>query len=666
MFYPDTTELSQLKPAFDFEPEESNTIPTDTVSSNASFSEKKVVAEVEKMVRVPISQLKQFNTLFEQLVLNRNSINLRLQQLQNVVNLMSQRMSQMEHSNTQLKQWYDRASVEGLLNERDLSNSVLVSSTNNKRGNFDNLEMDRYSDIHLICQEQIETIVQLQEVAIDIKLGVGEIHQSVRDLHYTTKSMQGNVTRTQMLPFADAVKRLPRTIRNLNLQFNKKVKLELIGEKTLLDRSVIEALADPLMHLLRNSFDHGIEDVQTRTAAGKPESGTITITAKNQGTYSIITLQDDGGGIDLNKIRDRICQMGFTPAEAIQIPETELIDFIFEPGFSTAQQVTELSGRGVGMDVVRTNLREVRGDVRVDSEKGKGTIFTLTIPFSLSILRVAIIEQKGIIFAIPANSIRELIPIELESTLTSDNIAMVEWNDLDIPLVEAEKILAYTRPKNTSSLTGKPTIDSPMTLVVGDRQSNAALKITRFWNEQESTIRAIDSPVSLLPGIISSVVFGDGKVIPLIDPIMLIENYLSNSSKFDELIQTSIDKAPTATTILIVDDSINVRLYLSLTLEKAGYLVEQARDGREAVDKLLGGLIVDAVICDLEMPQLDGYGVLEEIKERPEFADLPIAMLTSRSNEKHRKLAMNLGASAYFSKPYNEQHLLDTLAQIIN
>ena len=663
----DSLELSELQSAFEIEEDEyATTIQTNPVSSTVpSTPEQKIAVEVEKMVRVPISQLKQFNTLFEQLVLNRNSINLRLQQLQNVVTLMSSRMSQMESSNVKLRQWYDKASVEGLLNEKDLSSPTSVSLTNNKR-DFDNLEMDRYSDIHLICQEQIETIVQLQEVATDIELGVGEIHQSVRDLHYTTKSMQGNVTRTQMLPFADAVKRLPRTIRNLNLQFNKKVKLNITGEKTLLDRSVIEALADPLMHLLRNSFDHGIEDSQTRIAAGKPESGTITIQAKNQGTYSVITLQDDGGGIDLDKIRDRVCQMGFSPAEAAQIPETELLNFIFEPGFSTAQQVTELSGRGVGMDVVRTNLQEVRGDVRVNTKQGEGTTFTLRIPFSLSILRVAVIEQRGIVFAIPANSIRELIPVELKSTSSQENIAMMQWNEQDIPLIEVEKIMTYTRSQSALSLTGKPTIDSPMTLVVGDKQSSAGLKISRFWNEQESTIRAIDSPVPLLPGIISSVVFGDGKVIPLIDPILLIENYLSNLSEFDKLIKTTTKKTPTATTILIVDDSINVRRYLSLTLEKAGYLVEQARDGREAVNRLLGGLAVNAVICDVEMPQLDGYGVLEEIKARPEFADLPIAMLTSRSNEKHRKLAMNLGAVAYFSKPYNEQQLLDTLAQIID
>ena len=629
---------------------------------------------VEKMVRVPASQIKQFNNLFEQLILDRNTINLRLQQFQNAIALMGQRMSQIEGSNIQLRKWYDRASVQGLIAnpEQPLTNLVNSSTSNigidraEKRATrFDTLEMDRYSDVHLICQDQIETIVQLQEVTKDIELGLQEINQAVRDLNYTTKSMQGNVTRTQMLPFAEVVKRFPRVIRDLNLQFNKQVNLTIIGEKTVLDRSVIEALGDSLMHLLRNAFDHGIEDTETRIAAGKSPLGTITIQAKNQGTYTVITLSDDGGGISLDKIQDRVVQMGIPRSDVTKIPEVELLDFIFEPGFSTAKQVTELSGRGVGMDVVRTNLQEIRGDVRVATEQGKGTIFTLRIPFTLSILRVAVIEQAGIIFAIPANSIRELVPLKPELIKTSENTKNLLWNQKEIPLVEIEKTLVYRRLHQNINLACNPVIDKDMAIVIEDEKFSAALQISHFWYEQESTIRPIDSPIPLPPGVISSVVFGDGKVIPLVDPTLLtkkcLENQFTDRDSSTTLITTQNLSA--TKTILVVDDSINVRRYLSLTLEKAGYRVEQAKDGREAVDKLLGGLSVQAVICDIEMPRLDGYGVLEEIKERAEFAQLPIAMLTSRSNEKHRKLAMNLGASAYFSKPYNEQKLLEQIAQ---
>ena len=629
---------------------------------------------VDKMVRVPASQLKQFNNLFEQLILERNSINSQVQQFQDVISLMGERMSQMERSNVRLKQWYDRASIEGLLNSSEQTTALTASTLGNgdnnltekrKQNRFDILEMDRYSDVHLICQEQIETIVQLQEVATDIELGLQEINQTVRNLNYTTKSMQGNVTRTQMLPFSEVVKRFPRVIRDLNLQFDKQVELKIIGENTLLDRFVVETLSDPLMHLLRNSFDHGIEDRETRIAVGKSPTGTITIQAANRGTYTVITISDDGAGISLAKIRDRVMQLGISQEEVAQIPETDLLNFIFEPGFSTAKQVTELSGRGVGMDVVKTNLEDMRGDVRVATELGNGTTFTLRIPFTLSILKVAIIEQAGIIFAIPANSIREILPLESATITNFDSNRCLVWDREQIPLITAEKTFVYNRSQHNLKLAGLPAIDRSMALVVGENKSYAALQISRFWQEQESTIRPIDSPIPLPPGVISSVIFGDGKVIPLVDPMLLIEECLKKQDNQIEQNITATNNHPTIKTILVVDDSINVRRYLSLTLEKAGYKVEQAKDGQEAVDRLLAGLSVNAVICDIEMPRLDGYGVLEEIKERTEFAYLPIAMLSSRSNEKHRKLAMNLGASAYFSKPYNEQELLNQLNELL-
>ena len=686
----DSTALSSLQSAFELNTPEPIPLKQPLPSAKELPAVSKIPApSIDKMVRVPVSQLQQFNSLFEQLVLNRNSINLRLQQFQDIIYLMSQRISQMEYSNTQLKKWYDRASMEGFLSQTQQAislpdnshsdrqvqtTSAVENHTQNRRlqenlkGHFDSLEMDRYTDIHLICQEQIETIVQLQEVATDIKLGMQDIDLAVKDLNYTTKSMQGNVTRTQMLPFSEVVKRFPRVIRDLNLQFDKQVNLKVVGEATLLDRSVIEALSDPLMHLLRNAFDHGIEDTATRIAAGKPEAGTITIRATTQGTYNIITLSDDGGGISVAKIRDRLMKMGFSRSDAASIPEAELLDFIFEPGFSTAKQVTELSGRGVGMDVVKTNLQEFKGNVKVATEPGKGTTFTLRIPFTLSILKVAIIERAGIIFAIPANTIRELVPLS-DAIATSENLQdkYLSWNQQEIPLVEIEKTLSYRRSSNNITLTGSPAIDRTMALVINDEKSLAALQIDRFWHEQESTVRSIDSPLPLPPGVVNSIIFGDGRVIPLIDPVLLIEKCLSNPIvELDSNDSIAPVKPTAATTILVVDDSINVRRYLSLTLEKAGYRVEQAKDGREAVDKLIGGLEVNGVICDIEMPKLDGYGVLEEIKERSEFADLPIAMLTSRSNEKHRKVAMNLGASAYFSKPYNEQELLNELAILVN
>jgi two-component system, chemotaxis family, sensor histidine kinase and response regulator PixL len=651
--------LNELQAAFDleipqiFEPDDRDLFPTisDRVPSSAG-----------KMVRVPLTQLKQFNNLFEKLILERNIVKLRLKQLHSATSLMRPRMEQMETSNYHLKQWYDRVSAAGFLPE-----SIEVLEPEDSR--FDTLELDRYDDVHLICQEQIETIVQLQEVTTDIELSLLEIDRAIHDFGRTTKSLQNNVTRTQMVPFSEAIGRFHRTIRDLNLQFDKQVCLKIEGENTLIDRSIIETLSDPLMHLLRNAFDHGIEDSKTRLAIGKTAQGTISIQAIDRGNQTVITLSDDGGGIPLQKIRDRICSMGIPPTQVAEMNDLEILEWIFEPGFSTAQEVTELSGRGVGMDVVRTNLRAISGDVRVETQPGIGTTFTLHIPFSLSISRVAIVERAGILFALQMNSIQEIIPFHPDKVVSSTGRLQISWHEKLIPLIRLEKTLKFDRTSRQFILTIEPAIDRPTILIVGDKSNSFAIEIDRFWCEQEATIRQIQSPLTLPPGFVSSIIFGDGKVIPVIDYLPLVEECLK--PEIDEVLPVPIKNLNMPQiphqplTILVVDDSINVRSYLERTLSRAGYLVEQAKDGQEAIDRLLGGLAVSAVICDIEMPRLDGYGVLAELKNRAEFQNLPIAMLSSRSNEKHRKLAMNLGAAAYFSKPYNEQELLAKLAELV-
>ncbi|MDJ0658602.1 MAG: hybrid sensor histidine kinase/response regulator [Crocosphaera sp.] len=621
-----------------------------------------------KTVRVPVEQLYEINRLFGKLILERNSINLRLEQLTNFVTLMRSRITQLEQSNNQLRTWYDKASLEGIVVRNQELETVPLSKVSssvltleNQTRQFDRLEMDRYSDLHLISQEQIETIVQLQEVTSDIDLGLQKMTQAVQDFNQTTRSLQKNVTTTQMQPFADLVKPFPRLVRDLSLESGKEVTLKIEGETTLIDRTMIETLNAPLMHLLRNAFAHGIEDSNTRLLAGKPPQGTITLEAVNRGTQTIITIKDDGKGIDMGKICHRLRDMGISDPDIHQMSTQDILDYIFQPGFTTSEQVTELAGRGVGMDVVRTSLQDIRGDVQVETEAGKGTTFVLKVPFTLSILRVMLIERAGLIFAVPANSVREVFPSMVEGV---DNLSEITWQGETIPLLHPDKSLQFNRPHKPLEMSGHAIINKPTALIVGNDTTLGAIHIDRVWSEPEVTIRPIESPFPLPMGIISSMMLGDGRVVPLVDPLQLLEDSLEKGSN---PITPSVEPSTqdNVKTILVVDDSINVRRYLTLTLEKAGYQVEQAKDGQDAVDKLVAGLSVDAVICDIEMPRLDGYGVLEELKTKSAFEALPIAMLTSRSNDKHRKLAMNLGASAYFSKPYNEQELLQTLKTIV-
>ncbi len=499
----------------------------------------------------------------------------------------------------------------------------------------------------------------------------------MQELNHTSRSLQANVTRTQMIPFDEVVKPFPRLVRDLSLSLNKPVNLKIEGKTTLLDRAIIETLNAPLIHLIRNAFAHGIEDKATRLANYKSEEGTITLKAVNQGTQTIITISDDGAGINLEQICDYLRGMGVSNKQIRQMSESQILDYIFQPGFSTANTVTQISGRGVGMDVVRTGIQDVRGDIQVHTKAGLGTTFTLKVPYTLSILRVMLVERAGIVFAMPADSVRQVFNLESKDGSSIHNLDKIDWQEEIIPLVRLEETFLFNRPRKPFEIDDNPIINKPSALIIGEVNHYGGIQIDRLWNEQEVSIRPVDSPIPLPKGFVSSIVLGDGRVVPVIDPVQVLEECLEHTVNAENETYTSETQkyprdtgdtviAKPADTILVVDDSINVRRYLALTLEKAGYQVEQAKDGQEAVDKLLAGLMVEAVICDIEMPRLDGYGVLEEIKAKSQFQSLPIAMLTSRSNEKHRKLAMNLGASAYFSKPYNERELLEKISELIH
>ena len=629
-----------------FDETEETTEQVEVEAEETAVPEKK---REETTVRVSVEQLTRLNTLFSRLILEREAVNSRLQQLEEFVNLSKSRTQQLEQANTQLRKWYDRLNWE---------NVQVADYQSKQREGFDTLEMDRYSDLHVLFQEQMESIVQLQEVTSDLEVSSREMHQAMGELNFTTSDLQKGMTQVQTRPFAETVRSFRRVVRDLSIQYDKPVGIEIQGENTLIDRSALEALSAPLNHLFRNAFDHGIEDRETRIARGKPEQGTITLRAYNQGNKSTITISDNGGGIDLEKIKARLGKLGATPQELAQMTEQELLQSIFTPGFSTAERVTELSGRGVGMDVVRTNLDQIRGQIHVDTELGVGTTFTISFPLSLSIARAAIVEAGGVVFAVPAEVIKAF-----EQFDATEGSGEMTWSGVTVPVFTLQQWSQFNRPVKSFEMEGKPTLDRLTTLIIDYYGKWQAFQVDRFWREQEVALRSVDSPLALPPGITGSTVLGDGRPIPLVDPVQLLAWLQQPQEESKPGIDTTSNYDTLSTeTILIIDDSIHVRRYLASALEKAGYQVEQAKDGREAVDKVLNGLPVQAAICDIEMPRLDGYGVLSEIKGHPKFKQLPIAMLTSRGNEKHRQLAMKLGASAYFSKPYNEQELLSTLA----
>ncbi|MFN4067748.1 MAG: response regulator, partial [Thermosynechococcus sp.] len=465
----------------------------------------------------------------------------------------------------------------------------------------------------------------------------------------------------RMRPFADLANRYPRLINELSREYGKKVNLIIEGSQVLIDRTVLSVLADPLLHLVRNAFDHGIEPPEERQALGKPAVGTITLKAAYRGNRTVITVADDGWGLDADKIRQTARRLGLDREWLETASDRDLWQLIFEPGFSTASQVTSLSGRGVGMDVVRTNLRQIRGDIQIDSIPGQGTRFTITIPYTLSVIRVLLVEAAGMLLAVPTEAIEEMVLADRYPPIETLGSTLIDWEGYLTPLLDLSQVFHFQRPHRPVEMEGAPTINQPTLMIVTQGDSALAIPVNRYWSEQEVTIRQVEGELALPKGLSGCTILGNGRIVPLLDPFALFEW----SEQERPPASVAPPAAPSQDTVLVVDDSVNVRRFLASTLEKAGYRVEQAKDGQEAIDKLQSGLQVDALICDIEMPRLDGFGVLTQIRRIPHCQNTPVIMLTSRTGQKHRQLAERLGAAAYFSKPFRESDLLATLEQLI-
>ncbi len=647
----------------------------------------------ENTVRVPSKQLEQINDLFGELIIQRNGLNLQLERLRKLIRNLSQRVQSLERENQELRTAYDRIATQAVISA-EVSSLPLVGNggdrftfdytyqTQDIESKFDALEMDRYNELNLLSQEVMETIVQVQEVTADIQLSVDDTDQISRKLNKTSKQLQRKLTQVRMRPLSDIVDRFPRALRDLSVEFGKNVQLKIEGANTLIERSILEALNEPLMHLMRNAFDHGIEDPATRRACGKPEQGTIEIKATHQGNRTMITMRDDGRGISLEGIRTRALAMGLDATLLAQASDEELLSLIFEPGFSTKDEVTTLSGRGVGMDVVRNNLKHVRGDIKVDTMPGVGTTFTLSVPFTLSVARVLLVESNRMLLAFPTDAVSEIFLLQNEHVFPMANSEVINWQGTMLPLIRLSRYLEFNCYRyDNPNLETPPAINAASILIIEGNNQPIALQIDRCWGEQEVAIRRVEGNISLPAGFSNCTILGDGRVVALVNVSELLywiaandrtprTNQLPSARLKTVFLTPSEEKNPDSLkdqkgTILIVDDSINVRRFLALTLEKGGFLVEQAKDGQDALEKLQSGLKVQAVICDIEMPRVDGYGFLGRVKSNNEFKNIPIAMLTSRSSDKHRQLAMQLGAKAYFSKPYNEQELLRTLEELI-
>ncbi|MFM7888411.1 MAG: response regulator, partial [Pseudanabaena sp.] len=639
---------------------------------------------LDSTIRIPLRHLEALSDRFGELNAERSGLRLQIKRMRDLVQLLNTRMHGLEQSNAQLREAYDRVvtSSETLLPvnaaiSSPIERNYAVANLSSHEGflpyasRFDLLEMDRYSELHVLSREIMDSVVQLQEVSRDLETALTDTEGTERELGRASRQMQTAIEQARMRMLSEILGRFPRLLRDLSLNYGKQVELVIRGSSTLVERSVLDILEDPLLHLVRNAFDHGIETPEERVAAGKPPKGKIEIAAGYRGNQTIITVSDDGYGVDFAKLRDRALQMGLSERDLDNSSNEALLELIFEAGFSTADHVTELSGRGVGMDVVRSNLNTIGGNVRIETEAGKGTTFVLTVPVSLSIARVLLFESNGLQMAILTSAVEEILLIRNTSIHTVANQEVLDWEGYSVPLLSLRDCLHFLRPQFQFETENRPVVDESLILIVSKNNVPFGLQVDRYWGEQEVTIRGVQSVIPMPTGFMGCAILGGGKIVPLVDIDNLLDWVIVDVDQPPTKSLTLPTKGDRRTTILVVDDSINVRRFLAMTLEKSGYRVEQAKDGYEAMEKLRklqtigSNSLVSAVICDIEMPRLDGFGFLVQSRGDENCKDIPVIMLTSRSGSKHRDLAMRLGASAYFAKPFKDNELLQTLSQLV-
>ena len=666
----------------------------------------------DNSIRVSVRHLDGLNELMGEYTFERNGMSLRLKRMRRSLNLLKQKIQLLNELKILHRQEIsDIYSPIPSLTTRVSADQAIPTIEDLWGNNNEYSQINSESlNSNPISSEAITIIEQIDKITGDLHLNLEEAEFTANAFTRNSEMMQTKLNRIRMRPLAELVAPFPRALRNLELQYGKKAQLKIRGSSTLIDRTIIESLKDPLIQLVRNAFAHGIEDPAIRKAKGKLEQGTITINAAYRGDRIAITVKDDGRGLNLEKIQTRARELGLIPPDSEGRNNKDLIQLIFKSGFSTAEELTDLAGRGVGMNVVKTNLEQIGGTIEVDTLPDVGTTFTIAVPFNLSVLRVLLVESNGMLLAFPSNVVEEMLIVEPQKIFTNGGQEFFNLEGSIVPLLRLDQCLQIPQSSEILDTDEIPSINQPTVLMIAQGNELFGIQTDRYWREEEVTLRQVEGHLPLPGGFCGCTLLGDGQVVPLVDVLALLKSINepntvipsqskplssqsdrrrttnaanpaisvasksaanSNLSSINNLQQqlTSVTSSITAQTshknsIMVIDDSLNSRRFLALTLEKAGYQTEQAGDGQEALEKLAAGISVGAIICDLEMPRLDGFGFLSQVKSNSKYQHLPVIMLTSRSGAKHRQAAMNLGAMAYMNKPFQKQELWSILAKV--
>jgi chemosensory pili system protein ChpA (sensor histidine kinase/response regulator) len=518
--------------------------------------------------------------------------------------------------------------------------------------NFDPLELDRFSNLQQLSRALVETSADL-----------GSLHTTLDDLtqQYETlllqqsrvsSELQEGLMRTRMVPFDTVVPRLRRVLRQAASDTGKQVQLRLDGAQGELDRNVLERMTAPLEHMLRNSVAHGLEMPDARTSAGKAGEGVVQIAVRKEGSEVVLQVSDDGRGLDRDAIRARGEARGLVRKD-VPLSNAQLDTLIFEPGFSTAEEVTRLAGRGVGMDVVASEVRQLGGTIDIHSEPGKGTVFTLRLPQTLAVTQAAFVLIGETTFAVPIASVRGVGRIPREEL--AKGVTNYRYGNEEYVLHDLGKLLGHAPAKAEGQL------QMPL-LLTRSGDLHIAVTVDQIIGNREIVVKPIGPQVASIPGIFGATIMGDGSVVVILDVAPLVRRQAALAA--EEVIEAVPVEERPVPLVMVVDDSITMRKVTGRVLERNNFEVITAKDGLDALERMVER-VPDLMLLDIEMPRMDGYELATAMKADARLAKVPIIMITSRTGDKHRQRAMDIGVNRYLGKPYQENELMRNVFSLL-
>jgi chemosensory pili system protein ChpA (sensor histidine kinase/response regulator) len=517
---------------------------------------------------------------------------------------------------------------------------------------FDPLELDRFSNLQQLSRGLAESAADLHS-----------LHESMDDLtrQYETlllqqsrvsSDLQEGLMRTRMLPFDSLVPRLRRVIRQAASETGKQAQLKLEGAQGELDRNVLERMTAPLEHMLRNAVAHGLESADARRRAGKDAEGSIRVTVRREGSEVVLQVSDDGAGLDRDAIRARAVERGLIKVDAV-LADADLDILILEPGFSTADTVSRLAGRGVGMDVVASEVRQLGGSLDITTTLGQGTTFTLRLPQTLAVTQAVFVKIGETRFAVPIASVRGVGRIAREDMGKAE--ASYRYGGEDYALHDLGGLVGGGTAKAEGQL------QMPL-LLVRSGELRAAVAVDQVLGNREIVVKSGGPQLASVPGIFGATIMGDGSVVLILDVAPLVRRQAAMPR----------DAAPAAPAVeqrrvplvMVVDDSITMRKVTGRVLERHNFEVATAKDGLDALERM-ADVIPDLMLLDIEMPRMDGFELATAMKADPRMRDVPIVMITSRTGDKHRERAMQIGVQGYLGKPYQEAELMRNVFELL-